>query len=287
MSGPPERLADLVGGYVAEQCTVIIDAEAKLRAGEHVVHPTRVAVRRLRSTIRVFGALFDVPKAGAMEDELVWWAGLLGDVRDLDVQAARFAEQVAQLPPEDVLGPVAARIETELATRRRPAWDAVVEAMNGDRFRRLIGEVHRWRSDPPFTDAADVPAGKVKSYVKKADKKVDKRLKAASEAFGVDDALAHEMLHGARKAGKRARYAVEAALPLWGSKAEKVISERKDLQDVLGAHQDSIVAASLLRELGATLGNRSGQNGFTYGLLYARELDRQARVLKDLKPFLP
>ncbi len=61
---PAKTLNDLIGAYIAEQCTVIIDAEDRLRAGENVVHVTRVAVRRLRSTIRVFADLFDVPQAG-------------------------------------------------------------------------------------------------------------------------------------------------------------------------------------------------------------------------------
>ena len=60
-----------------------------------------------------------------------------------------------------------------------------------------------------------------------------------------------ELFHRARKAAKRHRYAVEAAAPVWGSKADKLINDRKDLQDVLGAHQDRIVQAAFLRELGA------------------------------------
>ena len=58
---------------------MIIDSEAELRAGENVVHTTRVAARRLRSTIRVFPDLFDASEAVHLEEELVWWAGLLGE----------------------------------------------------------------------------------------------------------------------------------------------------------------------------------------------------------------
>ena len=49
---------------------MIIDSEAQLRAGENVVHTTRVAVRRLRSTLRVYAELFDVAQAGRLEEEL-------------------------------------------------------------------------------------------------------------------------------------------------------------------------------------------------------------------------
>jgi CHAD domain-containing protein len=100
------------------------------------------------------------------------------------------------------------------------------------------------------------------------------------------DEPSDELFHRARRATKRYRYAVEAAQPLWGSKADKIISERKDLQDLLGNHQDGIVSAGFLREIGARRGIRSGQNGFSYGVLYAREVYAGDSLLADLKPFL-
>src|SRR4051794_29099594 len=111
MTDRPETLADLIGDYLREQCTAIIDAEPKLRAGENVVHVTRVAVRRLRSTIRVFHDLFDETKAQAFEEELVWWASLLGAVRDLDILQASLSERISGLPPELVLGPVESTVQ--------------------------------------------------------------------------------------------------------------------------------------------------------------------------------
>jgi hypothetical protein len=40
---------------------------------------------------------------------------------------------------------------------------------------------------------------------------------------------------------------------------------------VLGDHQDGVVASATLRTLALTAGTTPGENGFTYGLLYARE----------------
>jgi CHAD domain-containing protein len=276
---------DLVGDYIAEQCTVIINSEAELRAGENVVHTTRVAARRLRSTIRVFPDLFEASEAGHLEEELVWWAGLLGRVRDLDILARRQAALLAQLPPELILGPVASTIETELAVRRKQAADALVEAMDSERFRKLIGLMHHWRSDAPFTAAAAASPNAINPMIKKAKRKAGKRLVTAVAARRAGEP-SDELFHRSRRATKRYRYAVEAAQPLWGSKADKIISERKDLQDLLGNHQDGIVSAGFLRELGGRLGVRSGQNGFSYGVLYAREVYAGDSLLADLKPFL-
>jgi CHAD domain-containing protein len=286
MNDKPGTARDLIGTYLAEQCTVIIDSEAQLRAGEDVVHTTRVAVRRLRSTIRVFADLFDSDEAADLESELVWWAILLGEVRDLDILAARQTALLAELPPELLLGPVAATIQAEVAAQRKQAADAITDALNSERYRKLIGLIHHWRSDPPFTAAADFPSPEViNPAIKKAKKKAGKRLGAAVDVRQAGEP-SDELFHSARKASKRYRYAVEAAAPVWGTKADKIVAQRKDLQDLLGNYQDGIVSAAFLRELGARLGIRSGQNGFSYGILYAREVAAGDSLLEDLKPFL-
>jgi CHAD domain-containing protein len=276
---------DVIGGYLVEQCTVIIDSEAQLRAGEEVVHTTRVAVRRLRSTLRVFAELFDPGEAGRLEEELVWWANLLGEVRDLDILTQRQAALLAEVPPELILGPVASTIQTELAARRKAAVDAMTDTLNSARYRKLVALIHHWRADPPFTYVADSPSDALDPAIKKAKKKARNRLATAVEVRQAGEP-SDEMLHRARKASKRYRYAVEAAAPIWGTKADKIVAQRKDLQDLLGNYQDSIVSAAFLRELGARLGSRSGQNGFSYGMLYVREIATGDSLLEDLKPFL-
>ena len=285
MSVQPVTAREVIGDYLAEQCTVIIDSETELRAGQNVIHATRVAVRRLRSTIRVFAEFFDPSEAARLEEELVWWAGLLGKVRDLDILMQRQQALISELPAELILGPVESTIQMELAAKRKKAMDDILEALKSERYRKLIGMAHRWRSDPPFTTAADRAAESIDSAVRKAKRKAGKRLATAVAARHADEP-SDELFHRARKASKRHRYAVEAASPVWGSKADKIISERKDLQDVLGNHQDSIVSAAFLRELGARLGIRSGQNGFSYGVLYAREVAVGDSLVDDLKPFL-
>lgn len=178
MNNKPATARDVIGGYLSEQCTVIIDAENRLRAGENIIHPTRVAVRRLRSTLRVFSELFDPSEAAHLEEELVWWAGLLGDVRDLDILAQRQAALLDELPADLILGPVASTIQAELAVQRKQAMDAMLETLNSERYRKLVGLAHHWRSDPPFTAAADASPDSIDSAIKKARKKVSKDRKS-------------------------------------------------------------------------------------------------------------
>ena len=100
--------------YVADQIEAIFDGDMGLRREQDPIHDTRVAIRRLRSTIRVFGKLLDRSAAGHLDEELKWFAGLLGEVRDRQVQRRRFREVLADWPPELVLGPVNNRINTDL-----------------------------------------------------------------------------------------------------------------------------------------------------------------------------
>jgi CHAD domain-containing protein len=279
------RLRALVADYLTTQLTVLVDAPTHIRAGEDVTHPTRVAVRRVRSTLRVFPELFEMPKAGRLDEELQWWAGVLGAVRDLDVQSGRLGAALDTVPDELAMGPVRTRLAEFVAVRRRAALEALHEALDSPRYKTLDALLHAWRSDPPFTEAADVGAKRVARYVERADRKTHKRLAQASKAYRNGDADADELMHRARKSGKRHRYAVELAAPVLGKKADAIVASRKAFQELLGEHQDSIVAEGLLRELGV-LASADGENGFTWGLLHAREQEAARTVVRELRHFL-
>jgi CHAD domain-containing protein len=278
-------LRDLVADYLTTQLTVLVDAPTHIRAGEDVTHPTRVAVRRTRSTLRVFPELFEVPKAGRLDEELQWWAATLGAVRDLDVQSLRLGAALDAVPDDLRMGPVRRQLAEFVAVRRGHALAAVHEALDSPRYRSLDALLHAWRSDPPFTATADVKATKVARYVERADKKTHRRLAQASKAYRREQPDADGLMHRARKAGKRHRYAVELAAPVLGRKADKIVASRKEFQELLGEHQDSVVAEGLLRELGV-LASTDGENGFTWGLLHAREQQAAREVVRALRRFL-
>jgi CHAD domain-containing protein len=263
----------LIGDYLAEQCEVIGCNDIGLRTGAPLVHKTRVAVRRLRTTLRIFSDMFDTDQASALDAELVWYARLLGGVRDCDVLAARLADRIAHLPQEQVYGPVSAHIQETLALDRKQAADKLDEGMSSERYQQLLKTLRVWRTDPPLTAAADGKAANASGYVRKAKRKAQRRLKQANGDI--------EELHRARKAMKRLRYAGELAKPA-DKKASRVVRQAKHLQTELGEHQDAIVSARYLARLGAAAGSTNGHNGFTYGVLMANELAEAARIRHSL-----
>ncbi len=225
---------------------------------------TRVAIRRLRSTLRVFDGSVDAAALGATAQDLKWFAGLLGDVRDCQVQARRFNTAVDALPDELVMGAVRSRIYNDLRAIELPARTRVAEAMGSARYLGMLAEIRRWRDDPPLP--LDLKSAQLGRNAKRAYRKADRRLATALQSS--DDAL----LHRARKAAKRSRYAAELIKPTGKSKsAKRKVGHYKKIQSALGDHQDTVVATGVLRQMGAAAGTTVGENGFTFGLLYARE----------------
>ncbi|MEV6559457.1 CYTH and CHAD domain-containing protein [Nocardia sp. NPDC051756] len=250
--------------YLAAQIDTIFTGDVALRRGEDPIHDTRVATRRLRSTLRVFGKLLDRSAIDGIADELKWYAGLLGEVRDCQVQRARLAGKIGELPPELVLGPVAARIETTLLERQLAGRNVLAEAMDSPRYLALLAVLQSWKSEPPFT--IRISKRELVQRAHRAAGKADKRLAAAVRN------RRDESLHRARKAAKRARYAAELHKPVRKSaEAKSNIKYYKRLQRVLGDHNDGVVSADFLWRTATAAGTAEGENGFTYGLLYANE----------------
>jgi CHAD domain-containing protein len=77
-----------------------------------------------------------------------------------------------------------------------------------------------------------------------------------------------EALHEARKAAKRLRYAREAAGGALGKPRKRWRRRMTAVQDLLGAHQDSVVMRATVLELAR---GRRGRDGFTLGLVHGDE----------------
>jgi len=262
-----------LAGYLIEQQRALLAGDLALRRGDAAaVHKTRVASRRFRSTLRTFGELLEPRDRQWLDEELRWYAGLLGEVRDRQVQRAALLAMVDELADTEVLGPVRARIERTLNAEQAEHWAVVQQAMTSDRYLRLLDSVHEFVQAVP----SEVPLRQLRTLMRKADRKVTKRLKQAGEQGQP------ELLHRARKAAKRARYAGEL-VQLDGSgktakRAAKQVARNESLQELLGEHQDSLVGLELLRRLGSVAGTTPGENGFTFGMLYQRRLQRAAEL---------
>lgn len=264
--GPPAGPAGPVVGYAREQRDAIVGNHAAAYQGdEDAVHDMRVAVRRLRATLRTFRGLWDRRESEAVRAELRWLGGELGRVRDTQVMAARLDGAVHDLPDELVLGPVPARIGERFAADLARSTTTLRAALDADRYPALLTRLDRL-VDGPF---GEVDGRWVDHRIRRAVRRADDRLDAALAAGGPAGDVA---LHEARKKYKAARYAVEVRAPAVGPPAARLVKRLKKLQDLLGTHQDSVVTREVLRRQ-ALQAFAEGENTFTYGVLHARQAE--------------
>jgi CHAD domain-containing protein len=204
------------------------------------VHQARVGTRRLRSDLRTFAPLLQEEWLAALRDELRWFGGVLGAVRDADVLSDRLRGQAAALPEPDTAG--LAPLFRHMAKERDDARAALLEAMATPRYVALLDALVAAARQPQLRSKAGAPAAEVVPTLVAAPWR---KLQKAVQALPADPPDAD--LHQTRIYAKRARYAAEAAAPLVGKKAARLGAALAGLQDVLGAHQDAVVAEAWLR----------------------------------------
>lgn len=262
-------VGDVVLAYLQEQRDAIVRLDPAVRQdARDAVHQMRVATRRMRSALQAYGKIVDRSATRELTDELKWLAGELGESRDLEVLHARFTDAVDQLPDEMVVGPVQAHLTRFFAGRESDARTALIAALDSDRYLALLAAVDRLLAEPPLTKLARGKARReLPTVVGRAHRRVDCHVRAAEQLSGDERDVE---LHEGRKAAKRLRYAAEAAAPVLGGPGRKLVKQTKEVQELLGAHQDAVVARPVLREIGIQA-HLDGENGFTYGVLYGQE----------------
>ena len=254
------------------------------------LHDMRVPTRRMRAALKVFREALP-ERAGWFGEELRWVAQALGEVRDLDVQIEGLegwkqgADEESARSLDKILG------ITE--KRRAEARENMLAVLDSDRYVRLESSFAQMLRLGPEREVAQTngrdvagepitavaPALISRRYRKW--RKAAKRLRASSSS---------ETFHDTRKKGKRLRYTLEFVSEVYGKPVQKLVAPLKTLQDDLGDHQDAVVAAEYLHELGTTTGGTRVPRGvaFTTGV-YAERCSREARDLRvavpDSKPF--
>ncbi len=261
---------DVVVAYLREQAGAIRRYDVEVRRDTHdSVHQLRVATRRARSALQGFGRLIDREQTRHLTDELKWLAAVAGEARDLEVLRARFTAALDGQRVEDVLGPVQSRLVSWFAPRQAAARRSLLEALDSSRYHALLDALDELLVDPPFTALGGRPAAK--ELPRQLDRTFHRMQAHMDVADACGGAARDVELHEARKAAKRLRYTTEAAEVALGSDARKLISHTRKVQEVLGDHQDAVVAAPVLRDL-AIAAHGGGETAFTWGMLYGLEI---------------
>ncbi|MBE0532721.1 MAG: CHAD domain-containing protein [Rhodospirillales bacterium] len=238
----------LILGHCLDHLT---DNEAATRLGDHPegVHQMRVALRRLRSALRVFRPILPAEPYRWIDEETRWLTQSLGDARDLDVFEDEIVGPVAAAFPDE---PAFATLLAALAARRRLARAAARQAIESERFTRLLLDLRAWmagrawRNQPVSETASQLfqpITGLATPLLSARFKKVRKSGRRFAE-------LTPAERHKLRIAVKKLRYATDFFSSLYGRKRVRAFtSALQELQDGLGYINDVTVARTLIERL--------------------------------------
>lgn len=301
MSRKPKNSCEAFGKYVARQVRQLSRELPEVKAGrdEEAVHRTRVACRRLRVALKYLRQILPEKltkgwKLGKLRRQIRDLARALGEVRDLDVQIARFKTG----PAKDVdkserpgLRHLLKHLQTLRRQRLRAAQQAIKEFAQSkvlSRLRKWVGELRRKRIRRKDSELIAAEGEKLLK---------EKLSTVLGHVDNLRQTRSHEELHAFRISVKRLRYALELWEDLSPKQLETAIKRCRSLQELLGEICDNFVAATLIErtwEELSTGGIKGGNSteltklkaGFDRCLRWCREqretsLDRLEAFLRE------
>ena len=236
---------DVIARAIADSVVRLIGHDAAVRLGDDPegVHQARVATRRLRSHLRTYPAMLDREWCDGLREELGWLGDELGAVRDLDVLEERFRRHGSELPGDDAGGCREGARPGARADARRRRGD-LLSAMREHRYVALLDALVEAAANPRvLAEVADAPGRR----------RARRRDGRPVEAPAQHAAGAWVRIRATPPCTTPGSGPSACATPLSRSRlssaSRPVGSPRRAeaLQEVLGAHQDAVVATAWLR----------------------------------------
>lgn len=241
---------------IARSCLAQIGDNAELAyegTDPEGVHQMRVGLRRMRALVALFRRELPSTRLGRLRGPLRWLAGLLGEVRDLDVFLEDRIEPLVRMRSTDV---VLQRLREQAIALREERRLVLREALRSRRHAHLMLELGHWVATLEELDPADPEPSLL--LVRRADDfaagvltRLDRKArKRARIALAGPSAARHAL----RIAVKRLRYASEFFRSLYPSReasknAKRYLRRLARLQDLLGSVNDVDAAERVLQQL--------------------------------------
>ncbi len=216
-----------------------------LRGHPSGLHQTRVAMRRLRATMRAFKKILPYHERKAFNSEFRWFQRRLAPARDWHVFLTETlpliaASGSAREEQTDTLRKLA-RYE------RRRATKAALVYLQSRRYARLILKFQKWIATLENTVAESILDQPLVPFARQVMRKTRRDLLRETRPLS---SITLEDLHDVRKRGKKARYAIESFSSLWNnSETRPYLRMMERLQDRLGEANDACVAGHILLTL--------------------------------------
>ncbi len=210
------------------------------------VHQARVATRRMRSLIRLFGGAIPERTGSRFAEELLWMGSLFGDVRDLDVFLLNLShfKQAIEIAPRSSIDTL-----TKQIAKDRLAYLAKLKTgLASTRWRqlhsRLVTFAGRTAAKNPSAPLALVALSAAVPPIITA--RFDAMIAQGNRVVAKPDL---ESFHKLRIRFKKLRYALEFVSPAYGHSLQPLIAEVVKIQDCLGDLQDTVFTRALIDRL--------------------------------------
>lgn len=207
------------------------------------LHDFRIAVRRSRSAIGQFKAIFPPTERWHFSQELRWLGQITSPTRDADVYLLAFEDYRAMLPEErrnDLLP-----LKRFLRERQRREQRKLTRALRSKRYEKFVAD---WQSflcdeDTIWQESSLVPIRQL------AGKRIWRLYRDISrDGTVITAASPDEALHDIRKEGKKLRYLLQFFDQLYPQSTTKPLAKTlRALQNILGDFQDYHVQSVALR----------------------------------------
>ncbi len=218
------------------------EAAAQEGSDPEGVHQLRVALRRLRSALTVFGKVLPADQLEWLKRDAKWLIAQTGRARDWDVFLTETLPPLAQVLPDDA---GVARLGHEVEEQRRLGYQQLRSALDGGEYAQCLLRFGRWLEAEAW-QAGDAKILRM-PIVKFADQLLAKRHKRALQLGRNFAQLSPPERHELRIALKKLRYTAEFFTALHKPKrTRRYLKHLKTLQDDLGHLNDVAVAEQLL-----------------------------------------
>lgn len=203
------------------------------------IHQMRVASRRLRNGLDLFGECLPGKKSKIWFDDVRTITHALGNARDLDIQIA----VLSSLYNDDLSAkykPGYIRLLLRLKQRRTKAQKKVNKTINRLQEDETLSSLTAYLTK--LVAKSTKPPELAASLYKKSNNSIQGELTAflSYQPF-IWEAENVEKLHAMRIAGKHLRYTMEIFAPLYNGALDPFIILMKNIQDILGEIHDNDV----------------------------------------------
>jgi triphosphatase len=277
--GPSSSLGDVASAALTGNVKRFIEngVAVRLRDDPDALHDLRVASRRLRAALSEFSGILPVSSM-RIRHELGQLGGPFGNVRDLEVQIGQLVDwQRSTDATDDVI-----RLTELLESERARARDAMQRTSASARWERVASDLERLVARGPLRNSSS-PRRLALAVAPDLLFASEVKVRKAGVRAGEDPVPS--MLHRLRIRCKRLRYSLEFFAPIFRGRADETIEGLIALQDLLGSHQDAVVAVRGFQQLAlAQSGTLPPASIFTMGQLVERHRTEAAGLAQRARP---